>query len=151
MHHLETIRLELSELEAMRLCDLIGHDQEVAGIQMDVSRGTIQRLLKSGRAKVLRALVQSSALRFETLGAIISMLNEIAVYDLPWDYVKQRGDFVMNLTLDGHRDLAQQYITPDRMIYLVVGDGATQLDQLNALGLGAPILLDRDGSPAGGN
>ena len=65
MHQLETIRLELGELEAMRLCDLDGLDQEGAGERMAVSRGTVQRLLKSGRAKVLRALFQSRALLIE--------------------------------------------------------------------------------------
>ncbi len=65
MYELDTIRLELSELEAMRLCDLDGLDQQAAGKRMTVSRGTIQRLLKSGRAKVLRALLQSRALLIE--------------------------------------------------------------------------------------
>jgi predicted DNA-binding protein (UPF0251 family) len=65
MYELDTIRLELSELEAMRLCDLDGLDQQAAGKRMTVSRGTIQRLLKSGRAKVLQALLQSRALLIE--------------------------------------------------------------------------------------
>jgi predicted DNA-binding protein (UPF0251 family) len=59
---LDTIRLELSELEAMRLCDVEGCDQEEAGKQMAVSRGTVQRLLKSGRSKVIRTLLESRAL-----------------------------------------------------------------------------------------
>jgi predicted DNA-binding protein (UPF0251 family) len=62
MYELETIRLELSELEAMRLCDLEGCDQEQAGARMEVSRGTVQRLLKSGRVKVLRTLLEPNAL-----------------------------------------------------------------------------------------
>ena len=62
MSSLETVNLELSELEAMRLCDLENHDQETAGARMSVSRGTVQRLLKSGRAKILRSLIQSHAL-----------------------------------------------------------------------------------------
>ena len=65
MSQLETIRLELSELEAMRLYDLDGCDQETAGQRIGVSRGTVQRLLGSGRVKVLRALLLSSALLIE--------------------------------------------------------------------------------------
>lgn len=65
MVQLETIRLELSELEAMRLCDAEDHDQETAGRHMGVSRGTVQRLLKSGRSKVLHALLHSQALLIE--------------------------------------------------------------------------------------
>ncbi|MBD3868154.1 MAG: DUF134 domain-containing protein [Acidobacteria bacterium] len=62
MHQLEEVHLELSELEAMRLCDLENHDQETAGARMSISRGTVQRLLKSGRAKVLRSMLFSQAL-----------------------------------------------------------------------------------------
>lgn len=65
MHQLETITFGLDELEAMRLCDLEGHDQEAAGERMGVSRGTVQRLLQSARAKVVRALVESAALVIE--------------------------------------------------------------------------------------
>jgi predicted DNA-binding protein (UPF0251 family) len=62
MAELDTIPLGLDELEALRLCDLDGLDQEAAGSRMGVSRGTVQRLLQSGRASVVRALLSSSAL-----------------------------------------------------------------------------------------
>jgi predicted DNA-binding protein (UPF0251 family) len=65
MHQLETVALGLDELEALRLCDLDGHDQETAGAHMGVSRGTVQRLLQSARAKVVKALVESAALVIE--------------------------------------------------------------------------------------
>lgn len=65
MSRLSTIRLELSELEAMRLCDLEDHDQQAAGDRMGVSRGTVQRLLSRGRAKLLRAILESNALVIE--------------------------------------------------------------------------------------
>jgi predicted DNA-binding protein (UPF0251 family) len=62
MSELETLRLELSELETMRLCDVEGLSQHEAGLRMGVSRGTVQRLVKRGRAKVVEALVDSKAL-----------------------------------------------------------------------------------------
>jgi predicted DNA-binding protein (UPF0251 family) len=65
MTRLPTIRLELGELEAMRLCDLDRLDQEEAGRRMRVSRGTVQRLLKSGRSKVMEALLTTAALLIE--------------------------------------------------------------------------------------
>ena len=65
MSGLETVRLELGELEAMRLCDLDRLDQDEAGRRMGVSRGTVQRLLRSGRAKVLESLVETKALIIE--------------------------------------------------------------------------------------
>lgn len=65
MDGLEVVHLGLDELEAMRLCDLEGRDQAAAGARMGVSRGTVQRLLGTGRVKVLRALLESSALVIE--------------------------------------------------------------------------------------
>lgn len=62
MDRLETIPLELDELEAMRLCDYDRLDQTEAGSRMGVSRGTVQRLLGSGRSKVLGALLNNAAL-----------------------------------------------------------------------------------------
>lgn len=50
------------ELEALRLCDLEGFDQAGAGERMGVSRGTVQRLVKSGRATLVRAVVENAAL-----------------------------------------------------------------------------------------
>lgn len=62
MHALPVLHLALDELEALRLCDVEGKDQTAAGVRMGVSRGTVQRLVKSGRSKVVRALVESAAL-----------------------------------------------------------------------------------------
>lgn len=59
---IEKIQLPLDELEAMRLCDSEGLSQEEAGRRMGVSRGTIQRLVKSGRSRMVEAIVNGSAL-----------------------------------------------------------------------------------------
>lgn len=65
LRELERITLRLDELEALRLCDLEELEQVEAGVRMGVSRGTVQRLVKSGRAKVARALVETAALVIE--------------------------------------------------------------------------------------
>jgi predicted DNA-binding protein (UPF0251 family) len=62
MPELDVAYLAVDELEALRLCDLEGLDQESAGERMGVSRGTVQRLLKSGRATLVRTLVENRAL-----------------------------------------------------------------------------------------
>ncbi|MDZ7265712.1 MAG: insulinase family protein [candidate division KSB1 bacterium] len=93
------------------------------------------------------ALLNANALRFETLGALRGMLDQIALYGLPFDYIKQREKMLAEMSPARHQALARQYIDPERMIYLVVGDAATQLEGLKQLGLGDPILLDKDGNP----
>ena len=62
MPDLQRFSLGEDELEALRLCDLEGMDQAAAGERMGISRGTVQRLLKSGRAVVVRALTEGGAL-----------------------------------------------------------------------------------------
>jgi predicted DNA-binding protein (UPF0251 family) len=62
MPDLEVVLLEEDQLEAMRLCDLEGLDQAGAGERMGVSRGTVQRLLKTGRRSLVRAVVENAAL-----------------------------------------------------------------------------------------
>ena len=52
-------------------------------------------------------------------------------------------------TLERVQELAGQYLDPDRMIWLVVGDARTQAPRLSALGLGEPIMIDREGQPIG--
>jgi len=65
MSDLVAVRLGLDELEAVRLCDMEELGQEAAGARMGVSRGTVQRLLKSGRRKLVGAIVENSALLIE--------------------------------------------------------------------------------------
>ena len=58
----DLIRLYPDEFEAVRLCDYEGKNQIEAAAAMAVSRGTVQRLLKSGRRKITGALLNVQAL-----------------------------------------------------------------------------------------
>ena len=62
MPDLEVLTLGVDELEALRLCDVEGLHQALAGERMGVSRGTVQRLVKSGRETLVRAVVENAAL-----------------------------------------------------------------------------------------
>ena len=92
-------------------------------------------------------LLKSNARKFETLGALRGMIDKIATYDLPYDYIKDQEEIVRDMTVESHNALAKKLIRPDEMIYLIVGDAATQLDGLKSLGFGDPILLDAEGNP----
>ena len=93
------------------------------------------------------ALIKSNARRFETLGALMSMLDNIAKYNLSANYIKEREKIVQDMSRETHKQLAEKYMIPDKMIYLVVGDAETQLEALRELGLGDPIVLDKRGNP----
>jgi len=96
---------------------------------------------------VKSTLLKGSALKFETLASLGSMLGPIVSYGYAFDYIKKQQDFVRKLTPEEHTKLVQKYIQADKMIYLIVGDKATQFDKLKELGLGDPILIDKDCNP----
>ncbi len=96
---------------------------------------------------VKSTLLKSNAGRFETLAQLGQMLTPVVLYGLPFDYVKQREADVRNMTLDQQKALAQRYLLPEKMVYVIVGDKATQFDKLKELGLGDPILVDKDALP----
>jgi predicted DNA-binding protein (UPF0251 family) len=62
MSELEQIRLAPDEIAALHLCDGLGLTQEQAGTQMEISRGTVQRLVAAGRKKIIDALLEQKAL-----------------------------------------------------------------------------------------
>ncbi len=62
---LEVIKLTVEELEAIRLIDLEGLEQEKAAAQMRISRRTLARELKSGRKKIADALIQGKAIEIK--------------------------------------------------------------------------------------
>jgi len=50
------------------------------------------------------------------------------------------------MTLESAKAIISKYIKPDGMRYIVVGDKATQMEGLKELGLGDPVILDREGN-----
>ncbi|MDG4714370.1 M16 family metallopeptidase [Winogradskyella marincola] len=86
--------------------------------------------------------IKSTARAFETLGAKLNMLTNISNYGYNDNYAKQQEELVKSLTIEDVKLLVEKYIKPNQMIYLIVGDAETQLDKLEALGFGKPVLLN---------
>jgi zinc protease len=96
---------------------------------------------------VKSTLLKSNAGRFETLQQLGGMLGPIVTYGLPFDYITQREAMVRNMTLEEHKSLSVKYLHPDKLVFVIVGDKETQFDKLKELGLGDPILVDKEGKP----
>ena len=79
-------------------------------------------------------LIKSNARAFETSRAKLRILSNISNYDWDVDYIKKRENFVENVTISSIKELANKYINPNKMIWLVVGDAATQLERMKGLG-----------------
>ena len=91
-------------------------------------------------------LIKSNALRFETLGSLINMLDNISKYNLPTNYISNEQDILTNMTVEDIQQLASTYLNGQNMIYVVAGDAKTQLELIKNLGFGKAIILDRDGN-----
>jgi zinc protease len=71
------------------------------------------------------------------------MLSTMTKYGLPEDYIKQEDNVIKNMTVEDSKAIADKYVVPDKMYYVVVGDAATQAKPLGKIGFGAPILLQK--------
>jgi len=60
---LDAVEIFLDEFEAIRLCDYEKLSQIEAADKMNISRGTVQRLLESGRFKIIDAILNNKSIR----------------------------------------------------------------------------------------
>jgi uncharacterized protein len=64
-HELDELVLSVDALEAIRLKDLEGFDQEECAEKMQVSRPTFQRILINARRVIAEAIIMGKAVRVE--------------------------------------------------------------------------------------
>lgn len=98
-------------------------------------------------ASTKSVLAKTDARAFETTGNLMGVLLNISSYGLPSNYVEKQQAVLNDLTLEQSSEIISKYINPDKMIYLIVGDAETQLKRIKDLGLGNPIVLDKNGNP----
>lgn len=65
IRELSEVSVTIEELEAIRLKDLLGLEQEACAERMGVSRPTYHRILAAARGKVAEALINGKAIRVE--------------------------------------------------------------------------------------
>jgi uncharacterized protein len=65
LRELEVVNLSYEEVEAIRLKDMEGLEQEPAAEKMNVSRPTFQRILSSARQKLADVILNGKAIRIE--------------------------------------------------------------------------------------
>ncbi|QEO47076.1 hypothetical protein DLR60_10530 [Vibrio tarriae] len=67
LSQLESTQLAPDELEALRLVDQLGLQQQQAALQMQVSRQTLANLVKAARFKVVDCLLNQKALYIQSI------------------------------------------------------------------------------------
>jgi zinc protease len=91
-------------------------------------------------------VIKRNARAFETLGAKLGLLDRIALRDLPHDIVEQEMAVLQAMDTADFQDVITGSLDESQMIWVIVGDGASQLERLKDFGYGEPIELDRRGT-----
>lgn len=121
-----------------------GYFLAFADVQSDVTAPAIREFLKELRAirEVSEAEVEKArnyqALsfpgEFQDVESIAANLSDVIFYGLPEDYLNRHVEKLLAVTEEQVETAARQYIDPDNMILVVVGDRALIAEEVEALG-----------------
>lgn len=92
-------------------------------------------------------LVGVFPLRFETAAQVASALGGLVALDLPDDELDRYRPGVAAVSAADIRAAANEYIRPDQLVVVVVGDAATVEPQLRDAGLGEMTVVPADAAP----
>jgi zinc protease len=115
----------LREIERMRT-------GELAAAELVAARESITRSLPG---------------RFETTSQAASSIGKLFVHNLPLDYYRTLPACVDAVTAADAQRVARQFLKPDGLVVVAVGDRGRILGDLEALGLGPIEQADPDGEP----
>ena len=79
-------------------------------------------------------ILKGNTRAYESLGAQLGILRRISKYNRANNFLDQDQDELINMSLTDYKAIIDQYITEDDMVYLVVGDKATQFSEVKKLG-----------------
>ena len=97
--------------------------------------------LKLAKDNALRSLPG----QFETVGAELGLLGELYVYNLPNDYFQKLPAAYEAVTPEAVAKAAQDYVHPNNLVVVAVGDRAKIQPDLEKLNLGPVELRDESG------
>jgi predicted Zn-dependent peptidase len=100
-------------------------------------------------ASAKAALIASLPDQLSTLGGVVTTVNTIYSNGLPDDYWTQFQTGVKAVTAADVERVAKQYLDPDRMTIVIVGDRAKIEAPVRATNIAPVVILDVKGNPIG--
>ena len=79
-------------------------------------------------------VLKNNTRAFESLGAKLNMLRAMSKYDKPETYIIDDQKELIDMSLEDFQAVISKYLQEDEMIYVVVGDKATQFEEVKKLG-----------------
>jgi zinc protease len=108
----------------------------------DYGTGFTQNEVDITKNKILK----KNTLLFESLAAKLNMLGQISKYGKSLKYLEDDQNELVNMKLEDYKNIISKYLAEKDMVYLVVGDKASQLAEVKKLG--KPVIeLDINGKP----
>jgi predicted Zn-dependent peptidase len=93
------------------------------------------------------SLVQSLSRRAATIAGVSGIVSEVYSNGLPDDYWTRFQSAVNGVTIADVQRMAQQYLDPDHLVILIVGDRAKIEAPIRATGIAPVVVLDKNGNP----
>ena len=113
---------------------------------LDIIRGMIANYAKDfSEADVettKQKLVKGNTSAFESLNAKLGTLRQISKYNKALNYVEQDQEELVAMSLDDFKATANKYLNESEMIYVIVGDKATQFEPVKEFAGGKVVELD---------
>jgi zinc protease len=79
-------------------------------------------------------VVKANTRAFESLNAKLGILTNIDKYGKPLNYIDAEQQILAAMELTDFQDMIDAYMQEDKMVYVVVGDKATQFEEVKKLG-----------------
>ncbi len=96
--------------------------------------------------KTKTALIKQNTRDYETIGSLTGILQTISTYNLPLNYIDEQQKVLQAMTVEDVKSLVDKYMDLSTMVYVIVGDKATQYERLKVDGMGDPVLVDEKGN-----
>jgi zinc protease len=136
-----------------------GTFQVTGGVRTDVTAPAVSEVMNELQgilknpisteelARAKDGLANSLPGAFETSGNAVGNFSNVFTYDLGLDYYAKYAAQVRAVTGEQAQSIAQKYIVPSNMVFVVVGDRKTIEPALQKLNIGTIEVRDREGRP----
>ncbi len=91
-------------------------------------------------------VIKRDARAMETLGAKLGLLDRIARLNLPYNVIARDQEILLEMDTAAFQGVIRKYMAEPNMVWVVVGDGATQRQAVTDFAGKPPIELDRQGA-----
>jgi len=96
---------------------------------------------------IKQKLIKESARAFESQGAKLGLLQAMSKFDKSKNFVEEQQQVLVDMSLEDFRQLARTYLNESDMVYVIVGDKATQLEPVKEFADGSVTELNVNGRP----